>query len=111
VAISPQVPKKNLEVKEKHRLAYPVLSDSGNQYARELGLVFSLPDDLREVYGGFGIVLPDFNGDDRWELPLPARIIVDSDGVIRSIQADPDYTHRPEPQETIEALRDISNAR
>ena len=85
------------------------MSDLGNQYARELGLVFSLPDDLREVYADFGIVLPNFNGDDRWELPLPARIVVDSSGVIRNLQADPDYTNRPEPQETMEALRNLDN--
>jgi peroxiredoxin len=104
------VPEKNAEVKAKHRLGFPVLGDPGNQYAKELGLVFSLPDDLRTVYAGFGIVLPDFNGDDSWELPLPARIVVDSDGVIRDLQADPDYTHRPDPEETMEALRKLGNA-
>jgi peroxiredoxin len=110
VAISPQLPEKNAEVKEKHKLEYPVVSDPGNQYARELGLAFSFPDDLRAVYEGFGIALPNFNGDDSWQLPLPTRIVVDAGGVIRNLQADPDYTHRPEPEETIEALRELVSA-
>ncbi len=105
VAISPQVSAKNEEVKKTQRLEYPVLADQGNEYAKKLGIAFALPDELREVYAGFGIVLPDFNGDDSWELPLPARIIVDSSGVIRSLQADLDYTHRPEPEETLEVLK------
>ena len=110
VAISPQVPKKNAVVKEKHRLTYPVLSDSGNRYAQELSLTFTLPADLRKVYHGFGIVLPEYNGDDSWELPLSTRIVVDAEGVIRSLQADPDYTHRPEPEETVDVLRKLRDA-
>lgn len=107
VAISPQVRARNAEVRQKQRLAYPVLTDPGNGYARQLELVHTLPEDLRTVYAGFGIVLPEFNGDDRWELPLATRIVVDSGGVIRSLRTDPDYTHRPEPEETIELLRTL----
>jgi peroxiredoxin len=95
-------------VKEKHRLTFPVLSDAGNAYAKELSLDFALPDDLREIYSGFGIGLPDFNGEDSWELPMPARIVVDASGVIRAIDADPDYTRRPEPAATIEVLRRLT---
>lgn len=80
----------------------------GNAWARRLGLTFTLPDDLREVYRGFGIDLPAHNGDDSWELPLPARIVIDTGGVIRSIDADPDYTHRPEPEATLEVLRGLT---
>ena len=88
MAISPQVPEKNAEVKKKHRLAYPVLSEAGNAYARKLGLVHGFPDDLKEIYTAFGIVLPDFNGDDAWELPLATRMVVDQAGVVRSVVAD-----------------------
>ncbi len=41
---------------------------------------------------------------------IPARYIIDSKGVIRYARNDPDYTHRPEPGETIEALRRIQKA-
>ena len=70
--------------------------------------MYSLPEDLRAIYRGFGIDLPAFNGDESWELPLPARIVVDRGGAIRSIDADPDYTHRPEPQATLEVLKSLS---
>ena len=84
-----------------------MLDDAGHAWARQLGLVHALPDDLRKLYAGFGIVLPEFNGDESWELPLPARIVIDGSGVIRSIDADPDYTVRPEPEATLEALRGL----
>ena len=109
VAISPQIAEKNAEVKAKHRLSFRVLSDPGNQYAKELSLVFEFPDDLRSVYQDFGISLPDFNGDESWELPLSTRIVVDDQGIIRDISSDPDYKRRPEPAETLEILRKIAS--
>ena len=84
-----------------------MLSDPGNGWAREAGLVFAFPDDLREVYLSFGLDLPAHNGDDSWELPMPLRAVVDPSGVIRSLDVDPDYTVRPEPEATVEALRAV----
>lgn len=95
-------------MKRKHRIGFPVLSDPGHAYTRRLSLVFSMPEDLREIYRNFGVAIPEFNGDDSWELPLPARLVIDKGGVIRSIDADPDYTRRPEPEATIEVLRGMA---
>jgi class 3 adenylate cyclase len=104
VAISPQRPEKNAEIKRRHHIGFPVLSDAGNSYARKFSIVFTLPDDMKHVYEAWDIKLPEFNGDNSWELPMPTRIIIDSDSVIRDIEADPDYTHRPDPEATMEAL-------
>jgi len=95
-------------VKRNNQLDFPVLSDAHNTYARRLSLVFALPGELRGVYEGFGIALPEYNGDESWELPIPARIAVDARGVIRELDADPDYTRRPEPTATLEALRALT---
>ncbi len=107
MAISPQVAAKNAEVKEKHRLEYPVLSDHGNEYAAKLGLRHDLPQDLREVYRGFGVDLAESNGEDSWTLPLATRIVVDQQGVIRALSCDPDYTIRPEPSATVGLLEGL----
>ena len=52
----------------------------------------------------FGIDLEASNGEPSWTLPIPARYIVDSSGVVRYARVHPDYTTRPEPTETLEAL-------
>jgi peroxiredoxin len=91
-------------MKRNNRLEFPVLTDARNAYARTLSLAYALPEDLREVYRAFGLDLPQYNGDGSWELPMPARLVVDSTGVLRGIDADPDYTRRPEPEETLELL-------
>lgn len=104
VAVSPQMPDHSLSTAEKLGLAYPVLSDVGNVVARSYGLVFSLPEDLREVYAGFGLDLPSANGDRTFELPVPATFVIAADGTVAWRFADADYTKRAEPGDVIAAL-------
>ena len=84
-----------------------MLSDPGNGYARQLGLVHGFPDDLKQIYESFNLVIPNYNGDDSWELPIPTRMVLDGAGAIRDLQADPDYKVRPEPEATLEVLRSL----
>jgi peroxiredoxin len=86
-------------------LPYEVLRDLGNRVAEAYGLVFTLPEDLQAIYTKFGIDLPKGNGDGTWRLPVPARFVIDRGGIVRAVDADPDYTRRPEPAQTIEVLR------
>lgn len=107
VAISPQTPDASLSTAEKNELAFEVLSDVGNQFARACGLVFTLANELRPIYTGFGIDVPAHNGDDTFELPLPATYIVAQDGSIAHAFVDADYTLRMEPAEIIAALQKL----
>ena len=93
----------------KQALGFDILRYAGNSYAASLGLRFRLPDELIPVYRGFGIDLPDCNGEDSWTLPMPARFVIDRGGVIRAVDADPDYTVRPEPEETLAKVRALAS--
>lgn len=66
--------------------------------------MFTVPDYLREAYLGIGIDLPRFNGDESWELPIPATFVIGADGAIAYAAADPDYTVRPEPADVLAAI-------
>ncbi len=108
VAISPQLPEHSRELIERRHLTFEILSDPGNEVAARFGLRFSLPDYLREIYRTFPLDLETFNGEASWTLPMPARFVIDRQGVIRAAESDPDYTTRPEPGDTLEALRAIA---
>jgi peroxiredoxin len=82
-----------------------VLSDAGNQVADRFGLKFTLPAYLKELYLTFPNDLAKVNGDDSWTLAIPARFVIDRHGIIRWASVDPDYTRRPEPADTVAALR------
>lgn len=43
-----------------------------------------------------------------WTLPLAARFVIDQRGIIRDADVSADYTIRPEPRQTIEALKRVS---
>ena len=107
VAVSPQKQELNLEVKEKHKIKYPILTDQDNQLAKQLNLGYSLSPQLQVLYKGFGIDLPGNHGTDSWEVPLATRLVLAKDGTIAAIDADPDYTIRPEPEATLEVLRSL----
>ena len=87
-----------------HSLGFDILSDPGNTYAGELGLRFQIPPNIKSIYEGFKINLAQTNGDESWTLPIPSRIIVEKGGTIFEVEADPDYTSRPEPNATLESL-------
>lgn len=107
LAISPQRPEYNRALIKKKNLIFDLISDPGNRVAKTYGLVYTFPEDLKQVYLGFGIDLSKFNGDDSWTLPMPGRFIIDRSGIIRYAEVNPDYTIRPEPEETISVLKQL----
>ena len=107
VAVSPQLPDNSISMAEKLDLTFEVLSDVGNRVAREFGLVFTLPEEMQAIYREFGIDLPAANGDQSFELPMPATFVIDRGGVIRLAFVDIDYTVRLDPEEIIAALKKL----
>jgi peroxiredoxin len=108
VTLSPQLPDFGTAWVEEDGIGFPVLLDLGNGVARDFGLTFRLPDDLRALYAEhMGIDLVRYNGDESWELPIPATFVVDRDGTIAYVSAHPDYTKRPEPTAVLAAIPEV----
>ena len=105
VMIAPQGVEANKTIREEKNLSALILSDPGNMVAARYGLRFTLPDKLKALYQQFGLDLEKFNGDSSWTLPMPARLIIDQDGKVRYTAINADYTVRPEPEETLQALQ------
>jgi peroxiredoxin len=105
VAISPQKPQQAFFMRDQHKLQFSLLCDAGNRVARQFGLVYPVPEYQQQVYRRSFVNLPFANGDDSWELPMPATYVVGRDGKIRFARIDVDYRERPEP---LEILRVVS---
>ena len=105
MAIAPHLPEFSRELIKEKNFSFELLSDAGNKIAGAYGLVHTLSEEMIKAYTQFGIDLPKYNGDDSWTLPVPARYIIDREGVIRYAQINPDHKDRPEPEHTIEALK------
>jgi peroxiredoxin len=107
VAISPQTVKQSYFMHDQHKLRFPLLSDAGNKVARQFRLTYRVPQAQEAVYRRAFVNLPFTNGDESWELPIPATYIVDRDGAILYASANEDYTERPEPSELVDILRSL----
>jgi peroxiredoxin len=59
---------------------------------------------MREVHRQLGGPIPNFNGEESWTLPMPARYVIRQDGVIAYAEVNPDYTKRPEPSDLFPIL-------
>ena len=104
VAISPQTAANSRKSQRDNKLGFPILSDVKSEVANAFGIRFALPDYLVEVYAGFGNDLTKVNDDPAWVLPMPARYVVGTDGVIAYSEVNPDYTQRPDPSELLPVL-------
>lgn len=103
--ISPQSAEASRRFAENMGLTMDLLVDTANRTAKQFGLVYTVPDDLKNVYKQLGIDVPKYNDDGSWELPMPARYIIGADKKIVYAEVNPDYTVRPDPSHTIEALK------
>ncbi len=104
VAISPQTVKQSFFMHDQHKLRFPLLSDASNQVARQFGLTYRVNEEQQGVYRRAFVNLPFANGDESWELPIPATFIVERDGTVLYASANEDYTERPEPREILRVL-------
>ncbi len=60
LAIAPSRPEFSRQLTKKLNLSIPILTDQDNTLASKFGLVFTLPEELREVYLAFGIDRKDW---------------------------------------------------
>lgn len=103
-AISPQTPDASLSTAEKDGLEFDVLSDVGNGVGRAFGLVYKLAPELRDVMEANGKPLSCFNGDESWELPVPATFVIAPDGKIVLAHVETDHRQRLAPEAILSAL-------
>lgn len=107
VAISPEQPELAALMESKHHLDFDILYDKNNDLARKFGLVFTLPASIRSIYKTFGIDLVKHNGNENYELPIPATYIVDVNGTIQFDFVYADYRKRLEPEILLSQLEKI----
>ena len=108
VAISPQLPDNSLDTVNKNALTFDVLSDVGNKVAEQYGLVYALPEEIRSALRSNNKALPSINGDESWELPVPATFVVASDQHVALAYIEVDYRKRLEPEALLTCLKSLS---
>ena len=106
VAITPDTGPAFIADKRDNNVDYEVLSDADNGVALLFGLVFPVPEPIRELWLRLGIDLGARHGNDTgtWLLPMPATYIIAPSGMISHAQVDPDFRRRMEPAQILRLL-------
>ena len=85
---------------------FPVLWDEGNRIADSFGLKYELSDAIKESWSAGGVDIEEINGAEAgWTLPLAATYIIDKTGMVLHAVAPADWRIRPDPNDTLERLR------
>ena len=105
IAISPETPDNSISTSQKNELTFTILSDIDNTYAKSVGLVFQIPNDLQSVYNGFGIDVEKHNGNSDFELPMPATYLVNRDREVIFSFVPEDYTERLDPETILQFIK------
>lgn len=107
VAISPEKPDSTLETVKKQKLNYYVLSDTNGEVSKKFGISYEMGQPLIELYKKFGIDVASTNDTKKWELPLGATYIVNTQGKIVYSFVDADYKKRAETTDLIRILKTL----
>ena len=110
VVITPELERYTRAMHKKLNLTFDILTDLHLKTAEQFRLVFTLPDYLRDLYKSFRSTLDRFHDEPEYRLPMPARYVIDKQGMIRLAEVNADYTIRPEPSETVRQLRTLTAA-
>ena len=109
IAVTPQRPDKSKEQLEKAEYTFEVLSDLDDNVMKSYNLYFEVPQELHELYKNrFNFDITDYNGKNRFGLPVPGTFVVDQHGIIKAAYAKTDYKKRMEPEDIIKALKVIN---
>jgi|ERR1700761_2253561 len=108
VVLSPQSLDRARNQATAGKLKFNLLVDKDNEIGKAFGVVYTFPEDLRNVYlNAFKLDIQAVNEASVWQLPIPTRFIIDDSGVIRDAKADPDYRYRPEPSEVFDIVKKL----
>ncbi len=108
IAVSPQRPDGSLTMKQKHDLAFAVLSDPGNVLAQVMGIATAPSSEVRAAQLQLGLDLTVANADGTTALPWPTTAILDGGRALPWTDVHPDYSTRSEAGDIIAALDALS---
>jgi peroxiredoxin len=104
VAISPDKPEKLAETVKEKKLSYTLLCDSTLEAAKAFGLAFQVDEPTVKMLDGYGIDLIAASGETHQQLPVPAVILVNDEGIVTFVHHDPNYKTRLSSEMLLKAL-------
>tara|TARA_R110002073_G_scaffold239285_1_gene400632 strand:- start:144470 stop:145135 length:666 start_codon:yes stop_codon:yes gene_type:complete len=110
LAISPEIPTDTTDLVKQKDYGFLFGTDHDNKLAKQLALSFKLDPKTIKKYREYGIDLPESNDSKKWELPIPATYVIDTDGTIKYAFVEEDYKKRADYDKVLDTLREMAEA-
>lgn len=102
IAITPETDESISKAIEKTKATFSVIYDKDRSIMQDWKVAYSMSDELKTKYKGYGMDLEKQQGD--WMLPVPATYVVGRDGKIEFVHFDENYQKRAEISEILKVL-------
>lgn len=102
IAITPETDESISKAIEKTKATFSVIYDKDRSIMKDWKVAYSMSDELKTKYKGYGMDLEKQQGD--WMLPVPATYVVGRDGKIEFVHFDENYQKRAEIPEILKVL-------
>ncbi len=105
VAISPEKAEYTNISSKENSITFDILSDIDTKVMQEFGIVFTLDEDVKEIYEHFGINLEETQGNSEFKMPIPATYVINKNLEVIFAHIEEDYTTRCEPKDVLDFLK------
>jgi peroxiredoxin len=102
VAITPETDESINKAIDKTKATFSVIYDKDRSIMKNWKVAYSMSDDMKTKYKGYGLDLEKQQGD--WMLPVPATYVVGKDGKIEYVHFDENYQKRAEVTDILKVL-------
>lgn len=104
VAVTPENADNRSKTIEKTKASFNIVSDDHSKIMNAYRVTFQLDEKTTQAYKGYGVILPERNGTNGNDLPVPAVYIINKEGTIIYRYFDQDYTKRASVKEIVSHL-------
>lgn len=102
IAITPEMDESISKTIEKTKSSFSIIYDKDRMIMKDWKVAYSLPDDMKIKYKGYGVDLEKQQGD--WMLPVPATYVIGQNGKVEFVHFDENYQQRADIKNILMSL-------
>jgi peroxiredoxin len=102
IAVTPEPEESISKAVEKTKATFSIIYDKERKIMKDWKVAYSMSDDMKTKYKGYGLDLEKQQGD--WMLPVPATYVVGQNGKIEFVHFDENYQQRADIKNILMSL-------
>jgi peroxiredoxin len=102
ISVTPEPEESISKAVEKTKATFSIIYDKDRKIMKDWKVAYSMSDDMKTKYKGYGLDLEKQQGD--WMLPVPATYVIGQNGKIEFVHFDENYQQRADIKSILMSL-------